>query len=49
MTIVAPCGGGCRCSGAIREGVMGDEVSRESARDAQDLERLLVSERGQES
>jgi len=44
MTIVAPCGGGCRCSGAIREGViMADEVSRESARDPQDLERLLVS------
>jgi hypothetical protein len=41
MTIVAPHGGGCRCSGAIREGViMADEVSRESARDPQDLERL---------
>jgi hypothetical protein len=44
MTIVAPCGGGCRCSGAIRKGViMADEVSRESARDPQDLERLVVS------
>jgi hypothetical protein len=35
MTIVAPWGGGCRCSGAIREGViMADEASRESQNEA---------------
>lgn len=48
MTIVVSCGGACRCSAAIMEGVsVADEVSGDLACDPEDLERLLVPEEGQ--